>query len=685
MKLKGELHRVIGLCTLLSFLGLGLISAFQVRRFHREEYVQARGEAMADILSVAATRALQGPNPEADLQRLLGSLVKDEEKDQVGVDVVSAVVYDPSGGLVGTPVGGLSREHSPEDPHIVKAQKAAKGEVLVEPGEVLGRFAKDGEEIVEFALPLVDESGAHLGVLVFSIARQGAQAAYLRQILFMFLGGVLTIGLLWVALYRLLNNLILKPILELSSGIKQVRAGDLTARVGIYRRDEIGTLVESFNDLIAVLVERDSLQARLEEANRLAEAHRRLNEAHRQLKEAQEQLILTEKHASLGRLVHGLNHELNNPLSAAQNMIPPLRTALASLKESLDPPPPPPEPEPEPEPEESPPDEDASAQASGTQSSGSSAEGAPLEAESSSAEPGSDSTPDLEGESGSTTPLPTSSSDDTQDGTPEPTESAPDPAEAEAPAEQSRPEATPEPAEPAPPPPPPIPEEVLEDLEDAVQAVDVLGRSVKRAINIVRDLGEFSRLTTADLEEVELKAVVDEALTACEGELGEGKVSISVEIPEFEGEPLRLKAFPHLLAQVFVNLITNSAQAMNGSGRIRIWAKRTGDDRVVIELDDNGPGIPKENLPKVFEPFFTTKEQGRGTGLGLSICLGVVEKHGGTIEARRRWRGAHFVIELPLNPVVQAGDPFASTSILASSRQSSITDPNASKDRSGVS
>lgn len=674
MKLKGELHRVIGLCTLLSFLGLGLISAFQVRRFHREEYVQARGEAMADILSVAATRALQGPNPEADLQRLLGSLVKDAEKDQVGVDVVSAVVYDPEGGLLGTPVGGLSREHSPEDPHIVKAQKAAKGEVLVEPGEVLGRFAKDGQEIVEFALPLVDESGAHLGVLVFSIARQGAQAAYLRQILFMFLGGVLTIGLLWVALYRLLNNLILKPILELSSGIKQVRAGDLTARVGIYRRDEIGTLVESFNDLIAVLVERDSLQARLEEANRLAEAHRRLNEAHRQLKEAQEQLILTEKHASLGRLVHGLNHELNNPLSAAQNMIPPLRTALASLKQSLDPPPPPepepppsepppsePEPEPEPEPDREAESEarDSSPEDTAALPEGDETESDPESSQDASAEASSPAEPESE-------------------------EASPE----EPPVKAAEPEPAPEPLEegpPPPPPPPPVPEEVLEDLEDAVQAVDVLGRSVKRAINIVRDLGEFSRLTTADLEEVELKAVVDEALTACEGELGEGKVSISVEIPEFEGEPLRLKAFPHLLAQVFVNLITNSAQAMNGSGRIRIWAKRTGDDRVVIELDDNGPGIPKENLPKVFEPFFTTKEQGRGTGLGLSICLGVVEKHGGTIEARRRWRGAHFVIELPLNPVVQAGDPFASTSILASSRQSSVNDPNASKDRSGVS
>lgn len=335
MKLKGELHRVIGLCTLLSFLGLGLISAFQVRRFHREEYVQARGEAMAGVLAVAATRALQGPNHEAELQRLLSSLIKDESH-QGGVDVVSAVAYDPAGAVIGTPVGGISREHSPQDPHIVKAQQAAAGAVLVERGDVLQRFAKDGEEIVEFALPLVDEAGHRQGVLVFSLARGGAQAAFLRQIFFMLLGGALTIGLLWLALYRLLNTLILRPILELSTGIKKVRGGDLSARVGIYRRDEIGTLVESFNDLLAVLVERDSLQARLEEANRLAEAHRRLNEAHRQLKEAQEQLILTEKHASLGRLVHGLNHELNNPLSAAQNMVPPLRMALANLKQALD-------------------------------------------------------------------------------------------------------------------------------------------------------------------------------------------------------------------------------------------------------------------------------------------------------------------------------------------------------------
>jgi two-component system, NtrC family, sensor kinase len=195
----------------------------------------------------------------------------------------------------------------------------------------------------------------------------------------------------------------------------------------------------------------------------------------------------------------------------------------------------------------------------------------------------------------------------------------------------------------------------------------LIARSVARAINIVRDLGQFSKLGTADLEEVELRPIIEDAVTACAAELGPGeRVTVLVDIgTQKDGQPLRLKAFPNLLGQVFVNLITNSAQAIEGPGRVKITARAHGADRVRIEVEDNGAGIPKENLTKIFEPFFTTKPPGKGTGLGLSICLGVVEKHGGTIDAVKRRRGAMFVIDLPLQPKLEPGDPRQSASIFS--------------------
>ncbi|HBP17156.1 MAG TPA: hypothetical protein DEA08_05085, partial [Planctomycetes bacterium] len=88
MKLKGELHRVIGLCAAGSFLVIGLIGFFQVRRFHRVEYVEARGVAMGRVLALSAARALEGPSPEADLDRLLRQLVQRPSENARSLDVV---------------------------------------------------------------------------------------------------------------------------------------------------------------------------------------------------------------------------------------------------------------------------------------------------------------------------------------------------------------------------------------------------------------------------------------------------------------------------------------------------------------------------------------------------------------------------------------------------------------------
>ena len=105
------------------------------------------------------------------------------------------------------------------------------------------------------------------------------------------------------------------------------------------------------------------------------------------------------------------------------------------------------------------------------------------------------------------------------------------------------------------------------------------------------------------------------------------------------------------LGHVFMNIIINAAQAMDGNGMITITTGESATkERVIIEIVDTGPGISAENLAHIFEPFFTTKEEGQGTGLGLSVVYGIVENHGGTITARSiPGRGSTFTISKPLS------------------------------------
>ena len=109
-------------------------------------------------------------------------------------------------------------------------------------------------------------------------------------------------------------------------------------------------------------------------------------------------------------------------------------------------------------------------------------------------------------------------------------------------------------------------------------------------------------------------------------------------------------AFLNANQQVFVNLLTNSRQALNGrkDGKIIIKADLV-DGKVVIRLEDNGSGIPQLVLGKIFDPFFSTKPAGKGTGLGLSICYGILQQHGGHMWAESE-EGVKtvFVIELPV-------------------------------------
>jgi signal transduction histidine kinase len=109
------------------------------------------------------------------------------------------------------------------------------------------------------------------------------------------------------------------------------------------------------------------------------------------------------------------------------------------------------------------------------------------------------------------------------------------------------------------------------------------------------------------------------------------------------------------LEQVFVALIMNAVDAMPHGGTLALRSVAR-EAEAIIEVEDDGVGVPTDLLPHLFEPFFTTKERGHGVGLGLAVSRGIVERHGGRIEVQSApGRGTKFTIRLPLAPASGPG------------------------------
>lgn len=168
---------------------------------------------------------------------------------------------------------------------------------------------------------------------------------------------------------------------------------------------------------------------------------------------------------------------------------------------------------------------------------------------------------------------------------------------------------------------------------------------VINARDIVRALLEFSREREFELKPVDLQDVVSDTLKLIKGEIPAG-VEIRVDIPE--GIVLDLDKAQ--MERALLNLIMNGIQAMEGGGTLTIQGEsRPNVHDAVLEVRDTGMGIPRKDLSRIFEPFFTTKDVGQGTGLGLSVTYGIIERHGGRIEARSEvGTGTTFSVHLPL-------------------------------------
>jgi two-component system, NtrC family, sensor kinase len=119
-------------------------------------------------------------------------------------------------------------------------------------------------------------------------------------------------------------------------------------------------------------------------------------------------------------------------------------------------------------------------------------------------------------------------------------------------------------------------------------------------------------------------------------------------IKKFDKLP-KIDCYPSQLNQVFMNVLSNAAQAIENEGEIQITTKNLGGERVEVSIRDSGKGMNKATLEKIFDPFFTTKGVGSGTGLGLSISYGVIQKHGGDILVSSEiGKGTEFKIILPV-------------------------------------
>jgi signal transduction histidine kinase len=329
------------------------------------------------------------------------------------------------------------------------------------------------------------------------------------------------------------------PIRELERRATTMAAGDLTRPVVTTtgEGDEVGRLTFSFEEMRRALNDklRSSTEINLsleaEVTRRTAELERRnreLAEALEQLKRAQAELVRSEKMASMGRLVAGIAHEINNPVNAVVNTVGPLAEALKDLE---------------------------------------------------SARQGADDT--------------------------------------------------------------------IEDLEKMIQ---VIQHGARRTKEIVQALHNYSRGDDDRVVELDLQRSIDESLDLLRHHLKNGIV-----VERDYGGVGRVRGRT-TLNQVFMNLLTNAAQALGekgAGGTIKIRTAQT-NGKVIITVADDGPGIPADMLPRIFDPFFTTKDVGQGSGLGLSIVHGIVERHGGTIAVDSHvGQGTTFTITLPIVP----GDP----------------------------
>jgi two-component system NtrC family sensor kinase len=192
--------------------------------------------------------------------------------------------------------------------------------------------------------------------------------------------------------------------------------------------------------------------------------------------------------------------------------------------------------------------------------------------------------------------------------------------------------------------------ESMPEIHETLQVIEDEGLRCKK---IVENILTFARVPQVSETTAEVTGLLEKTLAVVKNTLLTKKIrletSLAPSLPRVKGDPPELQ-------QVFINLVNNAADAMQGGGVLKVATLLAPDGkRVAIEFTDTGAGIPREAQAKIFDPFFTTKETGKGTGLGLSMSYGIITKFGGNIifsshpaDEYPEKHGTTFTVYLPI-------------------------------------
>jgi signal transduction histidine kinase len=185
--------------------------------------------------------------------------------------------------------------------------------------------------------------------------------------------------------------------------------------------------------------------------------------------------------------------------------------------------------------------------------------------------------------------------------------------------------------------------------------VDILADEMRRLDRVVQTLADVSRPMDLDLRERDLRWVIGQVRELAGAELTAEGIAVETEM---SAQPVMVRVDAELLRQALLNLVLNAMQAMEPGGRLRVTLRRE-QRMAVVEIADNGSGIPAHVLPRIFDLYFTTKA--KGSGIGLAMTYRILQLHGGAMEVRSNAepgsaeRGTAFTLRVPIT-VGQASD-----------------------------